>query len=189
MIRVEGGWVVHLFGLPAGAVWSTKKTRLVSTKGFSINLFKLLTTAVAVVLIGKHGRVPEEHRVILRCDKTSVSVGNNGAAYKPAIRFTLRVFMSTCNDVNVTIKLDYIASHGNVIADAISRNNWTEEQKRVSMKGWTFQKQDLNMQLKEWEEALNRPNSLHETLDYLDEKPEGESDEEAHIEKLELRTQ
>lgn len=91
-----------------------------------------------------------------------------------------------CETFNVGVKLDYIASKDSVIADTISRNTWTEAQKRVSERGWTSGKQDFSLQMAQWEDPLLALNSVHKTLEYLYQKPEAALDSEAHIENLDL---
>lgn len=59
--------------------------------------------------------------------------------------------MHTCEEYNEIIKLEYMASKDNIIADAISRGNWTEAQKRVSKRGWSLYRLDLSMHMNEWE--------------------------------------
>lgn len=168
----EVDWGVHLFGFTAGASWSAKTAKLVSSKRLSISAPEMLITE-AVVLLGKHGSITDERNVFLRCDKTSAcDVSNIEAAYRTAMWFSLNIFIRMCETFNVDLKLNYIASEENVITDAISRNISVEAQKWVSEKGWTFGKQDIILIVEEWEEFLLSINSVHKKLDYLYRKTE-----------------
>lgn len=102
------------------------------------------------------------------------------------MQFALKVLMRTYKEINVILKLDYITSQENGMADAISRNNWADARKRIPRKGWMFSRQDPSAHISERERAIIALNSVLETLDYLSEDREGASNSKAHIENIEL---
>lgn len=113
---------MHLFGHPAGAAWSEGTLQLVACKHLFISPLKLLTTGAAVELLGKTVRIPDEQKVVLKCDNTSACIVANAlAVYSPAMRFALKTLLRICQRHSVTVRLIYI-SFENVIADFISRN-------------------------------------------------------------------
>lgn len=71
-IQAEGGRGVHVFSTTAGAAWYSSTKPLIADKRLSIIPLELLTIAAAVVLLGTCVNIPDERRVVLRCDNPSV---------------------------------------------------------------------------------------------------------------------
>lgn len=187
VISVEGGWVVHLFGHAAGAAWSAETLQLVAVKRLSISPLELLTTTAAIELLGKIGRIPDERKVVLRCDNTSAcNVANTLAAYSPTMRFALKTLERVCERHSVTVRLIYIASRENIVADSISRNKWAEARSRVAELGWQFEKHDMTACMKEWEEQLQMLNQAHKVLEYLSQEHHGCEEAEKRIESIDI---
>lgn len=128
----SGGWEAHLFVQVAGATWSKGTLQLVATKRLSISSLELITTTAAVALLRWTRKIPDEQKVVWWCVKTSAcTVANTEEAYSSAMRFALKTFVHICEGHSVTVRLIYISSSENIIADSNRRNKWREALSRV----------------------------------------------------------
>lgn len=82
------------------------------------------------------------------------------------MHFTLRKIVALRVQWNVTVKLVYIPSKQNVIADALSRETWNEAKVQINELGWQFNSCSV-FQMRQWEDELVSLNKKHRFLDYF----------------------
>ncbi|XP_071099206.1 uncharacterized protein [Haliotis cracherodii] len=88
-----------------------------------ITMLELFPIVLAVRLWGRHLR---NKRVLFVCDNQAVvAIINKQTAKPPRVMSLLRRLILLCLQHNILFKASYIPTHANVIADALSRFQWS----------------------------------------------------------------
>lgn len=109
-----------------------------------INILELIAAAVVVELIESAGRTPCKRRYALKsCNDAASGAANFGIAESAAMRTALRIWLEQCAQQEFTVRLVYIDTNRNGIADALSRAEWSKSKREILKSGRDPKKFDI----------------------------------------------
>ncbi|XP_071109316.1 uncharacterized protein [Haliotis cracherodii] len=115
------GFGAFFMGRWANGRWPNEWVQNGWTK--DITMLELFPIVLAVRLWGRHLR---NKRVLFVCDNQAVvAIINKQTAKPPRVMSLLRRLILLCLQHNILFKASYIPTHANVIADALSRFQWS----------------------------------------------------------------
>lgn len=101
-LRWLPNWGLMRLATCLGTICADSTGLLIRQKRISINPLELIAVATTIVFLGNVGLIPAEHPVALRCyNTTACRAANVGVIYSTAMRFTLRIFVRSCQAQNV----------------------------------------------------------------------------------------
>ncbi|XP_071107232.1 uncharacterized protein [Haliotis cracherodii] len=115
------GFGAFVMGRWANGRWPNEWVQNGWTK--DITMLELFPIVLAVRLWGRH---LQNKRVLFVCDNQAVvAIINKQTAKPPQVMSLLRRLILLCLQHNILFKASYIPTHANVIADALSRFQWS----------------------------------------------------------------
>lgn len=152
---LEKGWGAHAFGAFPYGVWAPRTRRLIEQRKLSINALELLAAAMAVVLVDKAGMVPRGGRFALKCDNDmACAAANYGVTASAAMREALRMWGAESGGRGLTVRLLYVDTKSNSIADALSRLEVGKALSEIGRRGWERKEFQLGELFARWEAQI-----------------------------------
>lgn len=144
-------WGAHAFSAVAGGRWSKRTVWLLRQDKLSINAAELIAAASVVLLIEADGVIPDNRQFIMKCDNNSACAAvNHGVTTSAGMRVALRIWRRLSMRLKIQVRLLYIETGKNKIAEALSRTDWDRALREVGEVGWECRKRDLSQIIGAW---------------------------------------